>query len=171
MAGLKKTDKTSNSIEPLSNYTTGEPNDILLHTCDNPLCCNPSHLSEGTQSDNMADMVRKGRSLKLAKETIRLTKGDTTFPHLSIHLRRITMFKFINTLGKLVVKMYFRVAKRLNNKARKDAAQAQRLAKQSRLHHLKMKEMEIAAGNQKTMVKTSKCQCPACDWSSPYCSH
>ena len=43
------------------------------------------------------------------------------------------MFKFINALGKLVVKMYFREAKRLNNKARKDAAQAQRLAKQARL--------------------------------------
>lgn len=41
------------------------------------------------------------------------------------------MFKFINTLGKLVVKMYFREAKRLNDKARKDAAQAQRLAKQA----------------------------------------
>lgn len=43
------------------------------------------------------------------------------------------MFKFINTLGKLVVKMYFSEAKRLNDKARKDAAQAQRLAKQARL--------------------------------------
>lgn len=43
------------------------------------------------------------------------------------------MFKFINTLGKLVVKMYFREAKRLNDKARKDAEQAQRLAKQARL--------------------------------------
>lgn len=43
------------------------------------------------------------------------------------------MFKFINTLGKLVVKMYFRESKRMNDKARKDAAQAQRLAKQARL--------------------------------------
>ena len=43
------------------------------------------------------------------------------------------MFKLTNTLGKLVVKMYFREAKRLNNKARKDAAKAQRLAKQARL--------------------------------------
>ena len=43
------------------------------------------------------------------------------------------MFKFTNTLGRLVVKMYFREAKRLNDKARKDAAQAQRLAKQARL--------------------------------------
>ena len=43
------------------------------------------------------------------------------------------MFKFINTLGKLVVKLYFREAKRLKDKARKDAEQAQRLAKQARL--------------------------------------
>lgn len=43
------------------------------------------------------------------------------------------MFKFINTLGKLLVKLYFREAKRLNDKARKDAEQAQRLAKQARL--------------------------------------
>ncbi|ACV32465.1 gp4.2 [Escherichia phage 285P] len=43
----------------------------------------------------------------------------------------------------------------------------------NRLHHLKMKEMEIAAGNQKTMVKTSEdndwllttqCSCP---WDAP----
>lgn len=43
------------------------------------------------------------------------------------------MFKFINTLGKLVVKMYFREAKRLNDKARKDSARAQKLAKEARL--------------------------------------
>lgn len=31
------------------------------HRCDNPPCCNPSHLFIGTQSDNMADCGRKGR--------------------------------------------------------------------------------------------------------------
>jgi hypothetical protein len=32
-----------------------------LHHCDNPICCEPSHLFLGTQADNMHDRDAKGR--------------------------------------------------------------------------------------------------------------
>ncbi|MDB5716206.1 MAG: endonuclease family protein [Sphingomonadales bacterium] len=36
----------------------------VLHTCDNPPCCNPSHHFLGTRVDNIKDCVNKGRNSK-----------------------------------------------------------------------------------------------------------
>lgn len=34
---------------------------FVLHSCDNPPCCNPAHLRAGTQKENLQEMAAKGR--------------------------------------------------------------------------------------------------------------
>lgn len=44
------------------------PNQFVLHRCDNPTCCNPSHLYEGSHADNMRDRRLRGHIASHAGE-------------------------------------------------------------------------------------------------------
>ena len=45
--------------------TSGESAEglVVMHSCDNPPCCNPEHLRAGTQKENVADAFNKGRRM------------------------------------------------------------------------------------------------------------
>lgn len=38
-----------------------EDGQVCLHSCDTPRCCNPEHLSAGTQADNIRESIERGR--------------------------------------------------------------------------------------------------------------
>lgn len=49
----------------------------ILHKCDNPPCINPHHLWSGTHVDNMVDMTKKGRRVRLPGELNPAAKLDS----------------------------------------------------------------------------------------------
>ena len=71
-AGKQRTYNASRVALYLATKITGE---VAMHSCDNRLCCNPAHLSWGSQADNIADCVKRGR-LPSAPRTSKLTDAQ-----------------------------------------------------------------------------------------------
>lgn len=53
---------------------------FACHRCDNPCCCNPSHLFAGTAKANQSDMAKKKRSTWGSRNSqSKLTSNDVDF--------------------------------------------------------------------------------------------
>lgn len=57
-----------NQIELSAPKIDRDTQGFLLHKCDNPVCCNPSHLFVGSQLDNIRDRDRKNRHADFSGE-------------------------------------------------------------------------------------------------------
>ncbi len=73
----------------------GATSKFLLHKCDVRSCCNPEHLFPGSQADNIADMVAKGRQAKGA------THGSVSHPEAIARGERNGGGKKMDTLSVL----------------------------------------------------------------------
>ena len=49
---------------------------VVRHTCDNPSCVKPGHLVIGTQQQNIADCVARGRRTSVRKDCRTLSNED-----------------------------------------------------------------------------------------------
>ena len=52
------------------------PGACAMHSCDNPICCNPDHLRWGTIAENNAERARKGRNAKTGPGAAKLTPAS-----------------------------------------------------------------------------------------------
>jgi hypothetical protein len=96
--------------------THGEitPGLYVLHACDNPPCVRPTHLSLGTQRDNMRDCANKGRvridgpkgathhSAKLTEDQVRAIRARAAAGEMQRSLAR--EFSVTDTVVSAIVR-------------------------------------------------------------------
>lgn len=72
------------------------PGKLILHSCDNPRCVNPDHLSIGTHLDNSTDKIKKGR--------LKIFTGKRAVPRLTpydvIKIRQMLANNTVNVVSK-----------------------------------------------------------------------
>lgn len=78
----------------------------VMHTCDTPHCVNPNHLQLGSQRDNIADCVAKGRRKYARGEQSgmsRMSDRDVAEMRALYSFRKVTQKMLANQFGMSLV--------------------------------------------------------------------
>jgi len=75
------------------------PELCVIHVCDNPPCCNPSHLKLGTKAENNLDRALKGRSAQGESHgNVHLTRREV-LQIREMHFSGLSISKIANGFG------------------------------------------------------------------------
>lgn len=58
------------------SVVNGPISGVIMHKCDNRSCVNPSHLLDGSQNENIADMIAKGRARSFGRKSGRVARKE-----------------------------------------------------------------------------------------------
>jgi hypothetical protein len=71
---------------------------FVLHSCNNPPCCTPEHLREGTHQENMDDKLRSGRQSRgEANGKSKLTIQQVE--EIRVNVNRLTQYQLAELYG------------------------------------------------------------------------
>ena len=87
----------------------------VLHSCDNPPCVNPKHLRTGTRSENMQEMVARGRNSTRESDKTRCKYGHPYDEPNTYH--NPSGSRACRTCGRIGAKRRFDAAKQLKEQS------------------------------------------------------
>lgn len=100
---MKKDIRIHRFILEMKSGNLLDTNILTRHTCNNPPCCNPDHLLEGTSQDNVNDRVNSGRS--------NCSKGETQWRSKLKNEQVIEIYKLKGTCPSRILGEKFGVSR------------------------------------------------------------